>query len=446
MLLLTLVFVFPAASELQVPLLFWSSSRDLWAPLENAHEGHITTDIQLSSYLDRALEKGPRNVLLFLQEKLSIEDFTAYGGVFGDKQESVFSHLENALESAPSSLILPSVDAYAASTLTSYLKKKSGASPLQIDPATLRKLKPNDIFPALLLLRLPYFTSSDSMAPKEILLGNDEIIGQVMSALRSEDVPYTAILTAVRPSRVVRDLSLISGDLGRHLLGEDKEFYSLLPETSPLPPVSYKDTKSRILFWAEDFTVTHESETRNLTALTFGAPTLNLTGSSWNSSSAQLVLTYDNLFGPFLTIKFILSSQFYPVSAQSWFTMESLEIHTNSSLVIFTSPQVTAPSIYSFHCQYVTFKSSKEVKSSFGSSDWRVSFYNFQIQAFNVSDENFAQASDCAGFFSPAICMGLVIAIVLLFFLLYGLHMILNLNTMDRFDDRKAGFLIIAQE
>lgn len=31
---------------------------------------------------------------------------------------------------------------------------------------------------------------------------SDEVIGQVLSTLKSEDVPYTAALTAVRPSRV----------------------------------------------------------------------------------------------------------------------------------------------------------------------------------------------------------------------------------------------------
>ncbi|KAI2601391.1 ATP6AP1 isoform 7, partial [Pan troglodytes] len=84
-----------AAAEQQVPLVLWSSDRDLWAPAADTHEGHITSDLQLSTYLDPALELGPRNVLLFLQDKLSIEDFTAYGGVFGNKQDSAFSNLEH---------------------------------------------------------------------------------------------------------------------------------------------------------------------------------------------------------------------------------------------------------------------------------------------------------------------------------------------------------------
>lgn len=47
-----------------------SPARDLWGPAATTHEGHITSDMQLSTYLDPALELGPRNVLLFLQDKV----------------------------------------------------------------------------------------------------------------------------------------------------------------------------------------------------------------------------------------------------------------------------------------------------------------------------------------------------------------------------------------
>lgn len=55
--------------RLKAPLL--SPARDLWAPADT-HEGHITSDLQLSAYLDPALELGPRNVLLFLQDKVRL--------------------------------------------------------------------------------------------------------------------------------------------------------------------------------------------------------------------------------------------------------------------------------------------------------------------------------------------------------------------------------------
>lgn len=68
-----------------------------------------------------------------------------------------------------------------------------------------------------------------------------------------------------------------------------------------------------------------------------------------------------------------------------------------------------------------------------------------QIQAFNVSGEQFSYASDCAGFFSPGIWMGLLTSLFMLFIFTYGLHMILSLKTMDRFDDHKGPTISLTQ-
>ncbi|XP_004695297.1 PREDICTED: V-type proton ATPase subunit S1 [Condylura cristata] len=440
-LLLVAAAVAAASAEQQVPLVLWSSDRDLWAPAAEAHEGHITNDIQLSTYLDPALELGPRNVLLFLQDKLSVEDFTAYGGVFGNKQDSAFSNLENALELAPSSLVLPAVDWYAVSTLTSYLQEKLGASPLHVDLATLRGLKLNASLPALLLIRLPYTASSGLMAPREVLTGNDEVIGQVLSTLQSEDVPYTAALTAVRPSRVARDVAVVAGGLGRQLLQRQSESAVIHP------PVSYNDTAPRILFWAQNFSVAYKDKWADLTSVTFGVQGLNLTGSFWNDSVARLALTYDHLFGTTVTFKFVLASRFYPVSARHWFTMERLEIHSNGSVVSFNASQVTGPSVYSFHCEFVSSLSQNGnlLVPHTQPSLWQIELQDFQIQAFNVTGEQFSYASDCAGFFSPGIWMGLLTSLFMLFIFTYGLHMVLSLKTMDRFDDHKGPTISLTQ-
>uniref|UniRef100_A0A4W2FU08 ATPase H+ transporting accessory protein 1 n=1 Tax=Bos indicus x Bos taurus TaxID=30522 RepID=A0A4W2FU08_BOBOX len=424
---LMLVAAAAATSEQQVPLVLWSSDRGLWAPAADTHEGHITSDMQLSTYLDPALELGPRNVLLFLQDKLSIEDFTAYGGVFGNKQDSAFSNLENALDLAPSSLVLPAVDWYAISTLTTYLQEKLGASPLHVDLATLQELKLNASIPALLLIRLPYTASSGLMAPKEVLMGNDEVIGQVLSTLKSEDIPYTAALTAVRPSRLLQR--------------------TVVPPTMNVP-VSYNDSyDTRILFWAQNFSVAYGEHWEDLTSRTFGVQDLNLTGSFWNDTVARLVLTYDSLFGTMVTFKFILANSYYSVSARHWFTLENLEIHSNGSVAYFNASQVTGPSIYSFHCEHVSSENEDGnlLVPDTQPSLWQMTFRDFQIQAFNVTDKKFSYASDCAGFFSPGIWMGLLTSLFMLFIFTYGLHMILSLKTMDRFDDHKGPTITLTQ-
>ncbi|XP_044524619.1 V-type proton ATPase subunit S1-like [Gracilinanus agilis] len=442
LLLLQLLLLAPRsdASDPQVPLLLWSSIPDLRPSLENPYEGHIYTRPELYSCLDPILEKGPQAVLLILQEKLRLEDFTAFGEVPGDKPESPFPNLQEVLKGAPSSLVLPAVGWSAAATLTSYLTQKLGTGPLHVDQASLRELRLNTTHPLLLLVYIPSTASTDLAAHKEALAGQDKILGQVLSRLQAEGKPYTALLTALRPSRIARDVSLVSGGLGQQLLGENQEYKSQPAWPSVLPPVSYGDTEPRILFWARQFTVSYGKQTQDLTSLTFGAPELNLTGSSWNDSAAQLVMTYNNLFGPFLRLKFRMINHFYPGSHRSWFTMEGLEIKTHNSTAFFSAVQVIAPSTYSYHCQYVSSDPSKWgllMPHDFR-SPWSVTLQDFQIQAFNLSGGSFSGASDCAAFFSPAIWMGLVSSLFMLFCITFGVHIIFKLKSLNRFDEYKG--------
>jgi len=68
-----------------------------------------------------------------------------------------------------------------------------------------------------------------------------------------------------------------------------------------------------------------------------------------------------------------------------------------------------------------------------------------QIQGFNVAGSDFAYASDCAGFFTPGIWMGLLTSLLMVLVLTYGLHMIMQLRTMDRFDDPKGPAISVPQ-
>ncbi|XP_066840665.1 LOW QUALITY PROTEIN: V-type proton ATPase subunit S1-like [Anser cygnoides] len=200
-----------------VPLLAWSAGRELWAPPPPA--GRLVPGPLLGALLEPALGRGPSTVLLVLHEQLSIEDFTAYGGVHGNKPDSAFPNLEGALAAAGSSLVLPAVAGAAARALPHTLAQALGAAPLRVDGASLRQLRLNASLPALLLLRLPHAAGSSLMAPREVLTSNDEVLGQVLSALQEEEVPYTAVLTALRPSRELHEAPAPqAGGRGRALL------------------------------------------------------------------------------------------------------------------------------------------------------------------------------------------------------------------------------------
>ncbi|KAM8933494.1 V-type proton ATPase subunit S1 [Pelodytes ibericus] len=432
-----------SASSQQVPVLMWSSESSLWTSLKTAHSGHVTTDIQLGQYLDPALLSGPRNVLLFLQEKLSIEDFTAFGGVYENKQDSAFPNLESIMESSPSSLVLPAVDWYAANILSTYLKEKLGASPLHVDQSTLLELKLNDSIPSLLVVRLPYTSSAGLMTAKDVLRANDEAIGQVLSTLKSEGVPYTAILTALRPSRVARDSAFAAGNLGRQLLATVQANY---------PPVSYNGTQTTpcILFWASNLSVVVDNVRLDLTEKTFVSKEVDVSGSSCNPSDAKLVLRYNNAVKEKpVTLIFTLASRFYKVSARYWFTLSQVSVEYDSQNATYLSPQVSAPNPFSFHCQFVSddpaYGELLLLNNTVKTPAWRLHMTEFQIQAFNVSGMKFSYASDCAGFFSPGIWMGLLTTLLFVFILTYGLHMVLSLKTMDRFDDPKGPSISVPQ-
>uniref|UniRef100_A0A3Q0RQN9 ATPase H+ transporting accessory protein 1a n=1 Tax=Amphilophus citrinellus TaxID=61819 RepID=A0A3Q0RQN9_AMPCI len=422
----------PASCDEQVPLILWTSEGISMPAQAPPTAGHIIGQQQLASYLEKALDVGPHNVVLFLQDKMSIEDFTMYGGAFGNKQDNVFPNLEGALMSSSSSLVLPAVSWPAASAVIGQLQDQLDTSPLYMDPETLSQLRLNASSPALLVFRLPYGIGADLMSAKEILSGNDEAIGQVLSIMKTQSVPYTAIYTALRPSRVSLRHS--------HLLLQRR----IKEKGGIYPPVEFKEGENTcILLWAKSLSVSilrsGRWEEHNLTPSTFGeGVTPNLGGSSCDKTRMLLVFC-----------SFALSQRHYKVSARRWFTLDAVELEYDGTKATFNgSRNIYAPAEYSYRCESVTsFKwplliprSSKDP-----ANQWRVSFEDFQIQGFNVSGREFSYASDCAGFFSPGIWMGLITSLLMVLVLTYGLHMIMQLHTMDRFDDPKGPAISVPQ-
>nr|XP_040049194.1 ATPase H+ transporting accessory protein 1a [Gasterosteus aculeatus aculeatus] len=451
----------------QVPLLLWTSDGISSPTQPPPAAGHIIGQQQLTSYLEKALNEGPRNVVLFLQDKMSIEDFTMYGGAFGNKQDTAFPNLEGALMSSSSRLVLPAVSWPASNAVIGQLQDQLETSPLYMDPETLSQLRLNASSPALLVFRLPYGLGADLMSAKEILSGNDEVIGQVLSTMRARAVPYTAIYTALQPSREAASLSMEAGlGGGRSLLQarggyrereRERERQRRIKEKAGVyAPVEFKEGEDTcILLWAKGLSVSilrsGRWEEHDLTPSTFGegvSPQLH--GSSCDKSKSKLVLNYENVLGHrSFKLIFAMSQRRYQVSARRWFTLDAVELEYDRTTARFNgSRKVYAPAEYSYRCESVTnFRWPQLVPRSLNdpANQWRVSFQDFQIQGFNVSGSEFSYASDCAGFFSAGIWMGLMTSLLLVLVLTYGLHMIMQLHTMDRFDDPKGPAISVPQ-
>ncbi|XP_061760341.1 V-type proton ATPase subunit S1-like [Nerophis ophidion] len=420
-------------SDAQVPLLIWSN-KGLPAQA-SAPAGHITSNEQLAAYLTSAFGSGPQTVLLFLQDRLSIEDFTVFAGVFGNKQDSVFQNLEAALQSSSSSVTLPALEWSHSTSVASLLEEKLGASPVLVDADTLSHLKIDASVSNLLIINLPYCTVSQKSC-LEVLRSNDHIIGKFVTAMEANNMSYTAMYTGAQPSRVISQPAVMNQHAGRSL------FQAVDPEVKP--PIMFNVSGGPcIMLWAQNLNISFSATPQ---WIDLAAQTPSLEESLCNGTNSLLVLSYASG----VKLSFAMNKRFYPVSARDWFTLDSVQLESNGTTASFIGRRgIYAPAEYSFHCQSVSsFRDALLVPdiTNPNTSDWRLNFIDFQIQGFGLSNEtDFSYASDCAGFFTAGIWMGLLTSFLMLLIFVYGLHMIMQLNTMDRFDDSKGPVISVPQ-
>ncbi|XP_074388821.1 V-type proton ATPase subunit S1-like protein isoform X2 [Zonotrichia albicollis] len=209
-----------------------------------------------------------------------------------------------------------------------------------------------------------------------------------------------------------------------------------------------------ILFWARRILIRMENHTQlDLTDRTFGAhATVDVGDSNCSEDSAMLSLKFGdigNLKG--LVIRLLLTTSYYQLSVQRWFSLQRLQLLYNHSVqATFNASGIRAPAAHSFRCQHVSSLQRHDALLVPGSEHdlshlWEVTFIDFQIQGFSIQEGHFAYARDCASFFSPAILMGLVMSLILLLVLAYALHMLIHLKSLDRHYECKAPPAYFAQ-
>ncbi|KAH8253786.1 hypothetical protein KR032_006851 [Drosophila birchii] len=121
-----------------------------------------------------------------------------------------------------------------------------------------------------------------------------------------------------------------------------------------------------------------------------------------------------------------------------YFTLSNLQYAGSN----FRSSNVNAPTTFSYSCGNLTLDSTA-VEGMYNT----LSFSSLQIQApFDGSyKENFkfGDSWDCVGFVTPGILMGLFVILLLLIIMFVGICWMMDINTMDRFDDPKGKTITI---
>ncbi|XP_064557448.1 V-type proton ATPase subunit S1-like [Zonotrichia leucophrys gambelii] len=431
------------AGAAQLPLLVWSTERSLWAP-PALPAGRALSEPELQQLLEPGLRRGPRTVLLFLQDQLSVDDLTAFGAVFGNEPNGAFTKLRAALSSAGSSLSLPWVSGPAAAALPLTLQRALGApAPLSLPGGALGGLRnrteptesgPGE--PAVLLVGLPHSRGSGLMGPREALSRNDAVLGEVLQVLQEEQLPYTALFTGHRAAAPPVSPPGFGGP-GRSLLAQDED------SEAPPPPLRWPPQGDpKILLWARNLTVTLGGRPRDLTPQTFGPEaSVELGGSSWSPHEARLVLRYPDVFGEPLNITFVLRRAWFPVSGRPWAWLDELSITLGPAPPArFRFRGAAAPSPLGWRCGDLGGPGPLllPLPPPERGHQWGIRIRDLQVQAFNVSGGVFGGASDCAGFFGVGAWMGLLSGGLLLGGLLLGGGVLLGLRPMDRFDDPRG--------
>ncbi|XP_022232020.2 V-type proton ATPase subunit S1 [Drosophila obscura] len=103
---------------------------------------------------------------------------------------------------------------------------------------------------------------------------------------------------------------------------------------------------------------------------------------------------------------------------------------------------INAPTTFSYSCGNLTLETAA-TDNMYNT----LSFNSLQIQApfSSTYKENFpfGDSWDCVGFVSPGILMGLLVVIILLVIVFIGVCWMMDINTMDRFDDPKGKTITI---
>uniref|UniRef100_A0A8C8SV59 V-type proton ATPase subunit S1 n=1 Tax=Pelusios castaneus TaxID=367368 RepID=A0A8C8SV59_9SAUR len=432
-----------ALSVDHVPVLLWSTHSSLWNSEDTLQEGHVISKRELHMLLQPVFTQDSKNLVLFLQDTLSVEDFTYYSESFGN--ERPFHNVQGILKSSSSSLVLSAVDCQAISDLLDYLQESVNWKLTAIEESEVSKLEVDTSKPNIFVVKLQPISRLNDISTAKAFAANDKIIGRLTMILQEKGIQFSVIYTAVRPSRILRTLDVVL-ESRRRLMAIEAQ------ETLQQHPLNVTNgTDICILFNASNFSLTANKTVHvDLTNLTFVSSKVNLSSSVCSATNATLSLNYDGLLDGInsLEIRFLMTNKFYSGSARDWFTLDSVEIVCNTKVARYNVSIISAPAEYSFHCQLVGTSSlygAKLIPVNSEAKIWDVYISEFQIQGFNIKNNKFSYASDCTSFFSPGIWMGLVTSIVLLWILTYGVHMIMQLTTNSRFDDPKGTALSVPQ-
>lgn len=361
----------------------------------------------------------PNNILLFLQDALSIEDLTSH--------TTELHHIKQWMDKGHS-LFLPNVED--ASHLVHDLPAH-GYNVLKLDHDAGLSLKQED--KNLVVVELPSTLTNPSR--RRALQKADEVMENVISKI-GDQRDFTIIFTGRKPSvdersdqyeeriRVSRSLKAIDDDL---LLGYHQANCTKLYLRQNMTLILYKD--------GEDPKTVEIPETLSISPDT----------GDCQSDSASLMMKYANITIDGKTYPKSSITLLFSLMRGSW-TLDGADISLDTSVTgnfRLVTDMDSIPKGFSFACtkKFVLTNDTFIRSSGYNRADLVIE--RFQMQSFQTSDK-FDGAWDCVGFFTVPIWCGLLITFLMVIIITMGMFMLSDIKTMDRFDDPKGQSIMVA--
>uniref|UniRef100_A0A2A4JX12 Vacuolar H+ ATPase AC45 accessory subunit n=1 Tax=Heliothis virescens TaxID=7102 RepID=A0A2A4JX12_HELVI len=375
-----------------VPVYLWRDS--IKSPVRSDPFTPYTSD-EFAETLKQVLVDDPLT-LVFIEENLSVEDFSLKNA----NGETSFPYLHDNIDEA---VYLPTVK-----DALEVLNRS--ASPYNSENVIITEDPELVIAPGeknagrFIFINLKDAREGESRA--DLLRRHDDFMQKTVEDLAG-DVPIVGIYTANYPSWTIP----VSKSRVRRAVGAgNSRMYTL----------------DGLRMVAKGIHLISGNDTRALGDVTAQNSVLN-------DTYVNATLTFDNT-----TLVLNFNSK-----AGYWFFDTVVLTIGDLTDTLYPDEELFAILGFSYRCaQHVTFSTRNETKT------YTVSFEDLKVQPFFESNttQEFGDAFNCVGFFSAPIWAGLFVVFILLAITFYGIMMMLDIRTMDRFDDPKGKTITINAE
>uniref|UniRef100_A0A0B7ANW2 V-type proton ATPase subunit S1/VOA1 transmembrane domain-containing protein n=1 Tax=Arion vulgaris TaxID=1028688 RepID=A0A0B7ANW2_9EUPU len=443
--LMVLTSTFLTVSSLSsIPALLWSPERSMSQLPEVMGLDPIKSDDFLNGYLTPLMDNPLESAVIFIQDKLSTDDFTRYADVYtpnskGGSFENIKECMENHF-----SMELPQVsnpcDAVEKLKASFSGDVHTVTSVDQVESLNLDKDKK-----VLIIVHLNPVTGQKDQ--ENVIQQNDATVGAISQHLKKRSIKYSALFTG----RAASDdhVESVESHSSRRLMADSSS--SSANYNGTFMNVSNGDI---YVFLKEAFVVMkYEGKTYSIN-LTVDADTAN--NSTQDNKTAVIQLDFKD--AKFNDTSYNIKIRTEAVNLKDRWVMSRVSLDivggvvptSNFSLENATlssgDMDFTIPILYSWHCtdmklnlETVYNKDNAQFKGSY------IQLTGYQVQAFNIQKNRFFDAQDCVGYFTTAIWMFLFSSIFLVSILIFGVLMVLSLSTMDKYDDPKGKTITVAQ-